>query len=105
MPPSVNRDMISEAYMDDMLGLLDLCLDGRPSPAVCMYPAARTVSSITKKQLRLLGKEHLLIMLRDCEQELSREREKIGYLLLAYQAIFPRRKEVRWIGSDGYARE
>jgi len=103
MLPSVNRDMISEAYMDDMIGLLDLCLDGRPLPAV--YPNTRAVTAITKKQLRVLGKEHLLLMLRDCEKELSLEREKNGYLLLAYQAMLPRGKEVKRIGSDVYAME
>ena len=105
MLPSVNRDMISDAYMDDMIGLLDLCLDGRSLPAAYACPSTRAAFAITKKQLRILGKEHLLIMLRDCERELSLEREKNGYLLLAYQAMLPRRKEVKWIGSDVHAME
>jgi len=100
MPPD-NRDMMSEADMDDMLGLLDSCLSsslpffgingfGGALP-MTGYPDDQT-APITKKQLRALGKEHLLTMLRDCEKELLQEKEKYGHLLLACQAVCQQRK-------------
>jgi len=42
---------------------------------------------ISDKQLRALNKKHLLMMLRDLEKELAREKEEKENLLLAYRLI------------------
>lgn len=88
-----NREILSEAEIDDMIGLLDSCLSSPWQGGALQLPGTAPddsdchAASITKKQLRALGKEHLLIMLRDAEKELAREREKNGYLLRAYQTM------------------
>ena len=40
----------------------------------------------TDRQLRALSKKHLLLMIRDLEKELSREKQEKENLLLAYHA-------------------
>ena len=106
MPPLATPNNVDEADMDIMLGLLDSCLSSpRPIGTPQMAGAApgngfpvtpsdispitrsQTDSAITKKQLRMLSKEHLLVMLRDAEKELQQERKENGHLLLMYQAI------------------
>jgi len=113
MQQLANQDMMSEADMEDMIRLLDFSLSssrplGTLRMAGCGFPMIPLdtdgfgdglppmawnddqTALITKKQLRALGKEHLLMMLRDAEKELAREREKTGCLLLAYQAMLAR---------------
>jgi len=108
--------MMNEADMDDIIGLLDLCLpsqlpsfgidcfNGGPPPLAFHKSDAQNTSDITKKQLRALDKEHLLTMLRDAEKELEQERERSGYLLRACQAITPSQGSKRY-GINEYAKE
>ncbi|MCL2105701.1 MAG: hypothetical protein FWH26_01350 [Oscillospiraceae bacterium] len=70
-----NQNNLSEAEMDDVLGLLDSCL---PSS----LPNG-TGSAITEKQLRALSKKHLLMMIYDLEKELEQERREKEFLLRA----------------------
>ena len=108
MLPQENPDTMSEADLDDIIGLLDLALSfSLPRGAPWMAGAAldygfslaaldgnpqnQPASPITKQQLRALKKEHLLVMLRDAEQELRLEKEKNDYLLQLHQTAPPRR--------------
>ncbi|MCL2671092.1 MAG: hypothetical protein FWF10_03540 [Clostridiales bacterium] len=55
-------------------------------PAQAVMPKATAKAAITDKQLRALGRRHLLLMLRDQEAELRQLREERELLLLAYSA-------------------
>jgi len=71
-----------ETELDDMIGLLDTCLASSP-PVGTVWEAeeALAASIITDKQLRALSKKHLLMMIRDLEKELLREKTEMAHLL------------------------
>ena len=81
----IGQDFLNEADMDDMIWLLDSCLP-LSRPMARRAENSADASAITEKQLRALGKRHLLMMIRDLEKELRREREEKQHLLMAYQA-------------------
>ena len=78
-----------ENELDDLLWLIDSRL---PPLQGSIAPARGPANSIiTEKQLRALTKKHLLMMIRDLERELQRERTEKENLLEAYQVGLSRR--------------
>jgi len=81
-----------ETELDDMIGLLDSCL-GPSRPAGPVWEAGEAASIITDKQLRALSKKHLLMMIRDLEKELLREKTEMAHLLGVCGARAPRERQ------------
>ena len=88
LPPDARGfdDIVAELMNDaDFVSLFDSL------PIV--PPAASTKPALTEQQLRVLNRKHLLMMLRDLEEELQRVGEEKENLLLAYQAGLRQRRQ------------
>lgn len=87
-------ESFSEAFLQREDALSAQVQAQAPSaPSVTTVPYAPSVTSLsspqsimTDKQLHVLTRKHLLIMIRDLEEELKHTEQELDHILLAYRA-------------------